>query len=109
MKTYEERMKQIEEHFKNISLGQLEINLERAGLGQIKSKGGLIVNKIMNDNEQVYCTKCEYFMINCIDCFEKSLIDKDCLNCHCFRCDCFDFEDSKRFIERPKYEEEVIK
>jgi hypothetical protein len=33
---YEERIKQIEEHFDNISMEQFEINLERAGMGIIK-------------------------------------------------------------------------
>lgn len=34
--TYEERIRQIREHFKTISIEQFEINLERAGIGQIK-------------------------------------------------------------------------
>jgi hypothetical protein len=35
--TFEERIKQIKEHFKNITSEQLETNLIKAGLGEINS------------------------------------------------------------------------
>jgi hypothetical protein len=34
--TFEERMRQIDEHFKSITMEEFEANLERAGMGQIK-------------------------------------------------------------------------
>jgi hypothetical protein len=52
--TYEERVKSIKEHFNNITLEQLENNLDRAGMGRIKSLISEDMRLILPGEDAIY-------------------------------------------------------
>ena len=54
----------------------------------------------MNPDKHVYCTNCKHFPMN-----TNGECKSNCPNCYCFGCDCQNWEDSKPFSERPRYEE----
>jgi hypothetical protein len=58
MSTHEERMRRIEEHFKNITIEELEAGLERSGMERIKplSSDGLRLTEL----NEIYSTSIEW-------------------------------------------------
>ena len=62
---YEDRIKQIKDHFDNITIEEFEANLERAGMGRIKSATQIYFDEV---NEKINALSDEEFDQLLIDC-----------------------------------------